>query len=50
MAYGPHTGFILAAYITALAVVAAMTILIVSDHRALKKSLRRFGVRGEGRE
>ena len=45
MALDPHTGFIVAAYAIAAVVIASMVLVILSDHRALKRDLRRFGAR-----
>ena len=45
MDHDPHTGFIVAAYVIAAVVVAMMVVTILADHRALKKSLERFGAR-----
>ena len=47
MEHDPHTGFIVAAYAVAVAVVAAMIVAIVSDYVGLKRQLRRFGAKGE---
>ncbi len=44
----PHTGFIIAAYGVAGAVVAAMVLAIVLDHRGLKRDLKRLGGRDGG--
>jgi len=46
----PHTGFIVAAYVIAAVVIVSMIVVIVADHRSLKRSLRRFGPRGLDRE
>jgi hypothetical protein len=45
----PHTAFIVAAYAVATTVILSMIVAIVSDHLALKRSLRRFGARGTDR-
>jgi heme exporter protein D len=48
MDLGPHTGFIVAAYAIALAVVAGLVAWIVLDHRAqlrILEDLERAGVR-----
>ena len=47
MEHDPHTGFIVAAYLIAFAVVAAMIVVILVDYRTLKRQLRRFGAKGE---
>ena len=49
MEHAPHTGFILAAYGIAVVVIVSMIVVIVSDHRALKRDLRRFGSRESDR-
>ena len=43
MEHDPHTGFIVAAYVVALVVIVSMIVAILSDHRTLKRNLRRFG-------
>ena len=45
MEHDPHTSFIIAAYAVAAAVILSMVVVIVADHRALKRSLKRFGTR-----
>jgi heme exporter protein CcmD len=50
MEHDPHTGFIVAAYVIATVIVATMVVTILADHRALKKSLKRFGAREADRE
>ena len=45
MEHDPHTGFIIAAYVVAAVVIVTMIVTILADHRALKKSLKRFGAR-----
>ena len=50
MEHDPHTGFIVAAYVIAAVVIISMITVIVSDHRALRRGLSRFGVRGLDRE
>jgi heme exporter protein CcmD len=50
MAQDPHTGFIVAAYVVAGAVIVSMILAIVTDYRGLKRSLRKFGARGLDRE
>ena len=47
MQHDPHTSFIVAAYLVAAAVVAAMVLTIAFDYRSLRQQLRRFGDRGE---
>ena len=49
MEHDTHAGFILAAYVVAAVVVGSMIVAILADHRALKKSLKRFGARGQDR-
>lgn len=49
MEHDPHTGFIIAAYAVAAAVVVSMIVVIVSDYRGLRRELRRFGSRGQDR-
>jgi heme exporter protein CcmD len=43
----PHTGFIVAAYVLALAVVLGTILVVILDHRALRRTLqkleKRFG-------
>ncbi len=46
----PHTGFIIAAYLVAGAVILSMIITIVVDYRSLRRHLARFGARGLDRE
>ena len=46
MEHEPHTGFIVAAYVVAFAVIASMILAIVTDYRSLKRGLKRFGQRG----
>lgn len=48
--HDPHTGFIVAAFVVACVVIASMIFAIVTDYRALRKSLARFGARGLDRE
>ena len=48
MDHDPHTSFIVAAYVVAFVVIASMIIAILSDHQALKRSLRRFGPPRDG--
>ena len=43
MDHDPHIGFIVAAYLVAAVVIASMILVIVTDHQALKRGLRRFG-------
>ena len=50
MEHDPHTGFILAAYVISAVVIVSMIAMIVSDGRALRRSLSRFGTRGLDRE
>lgn len=49
MEHDPHTGFIVTAYLIATVVIVTMIVTILVDHRALKKSLKRFGARGADR-
>jgi len=46
---GPYAGFIVAAYAVALAVVAALIVWIVADHRAQQRTLKDLEARGIGR-
>lgn len=46
MEHDPHTGFIVAAYVVAAAVIVSMIVAIVADHRSLRRGLARFGARG----
>jgi heme exporter protein CcmD len=39
----PHTGFIVAAYATAVVVIGGMIAATILDHRALRKALARVG-------
>ena len=48
--HSAHLGFIVAAYAVAGVVIGSMIVLILSDYRTLKRSLRRFGARGADRE
>ena len=48
--HSAHIDFIVAAYVVATVVIASMIVAVVSDHRALKRALRRFGARGLDRE
>ena len=48
--HSSHIGFIVAAYVIAAVVIASMIVVILSDYRALKHSLKRFGARGADRE
>lgn len=50
MVHDSHFGFIVAAYVVAFVVIGLMIAMIVSDHRALRKALERFGPRGSDRE
>ncbi len=50
MEHDPHTGFIVAAYVISAVVIVSMIVVIVSDQRALRRSLKRFGARGLDRE
>lgn len=50
MEHDPHTGFIVAAYVVAAVVIVSMIAVIVSDNRALRRGLARFGARGLDRE
>ena len=45
-----HIGFIVAAYAIATVVIASMVVVILADHRALRRSLEKFGPRGLDRE
>ena len=45
-----HTGFIVAAYVIAFGVVAAMIASIIADHRALKAALAKLPARDGGDE
>ena len=46
MNLGPHAGFILAAYATALVVVATLVGWVVTDHRAQQRTLDDLESRG----
>ena len=46
MDVGPHAGFIIAAYIIATAVVAALTVWVTADHTAQKRALAELERRG----
>ena len=50
MEHDPHTGFIVAAYVVTAAVIVSMIVVILSDNRALRRGLARFGTRGLDRE
>lgn len=50
MEHDPHTGFIVAAYVIAAVVVVSMIVVIVTDYIGLRRSLSRFGSRGQDRE
>ncbi len=50
MEHDPHTGFIVAAYVISAVVIVSMIVVIISDGRALRRSLSRFGTRGLDRE
>ena len=43
MEHDPHTGFIIAAYTVAFVVITSMVVVILWDHRTLKRNLLRFG-------
>ena len=45
-----HVGFIAAAYAVAAIVIVSMVVTIVTEHRALRRDLARFGARGLDRE
>jgi heme exporter protein D len=46
MDLGPHWGFIVAAYITTAAVVAALIMWVIADHAAQKRALAELERRG----
>ena len=46
MDLGPHAGFIVGAYITATAVVAALIVWVTADHTAQKRALAELERRG----
>ena len=46
MQLGPYAGFIIAAYVAALVVVAALIGWIIADHRAQRRTLRDLEKRG----
>jgi heme exporter protein D len=46
MDLGPHAGFIIAAYIIATAVVAALIVWVTADHSAQKRALAELERRG----
>ncbi len=46
MDLGPHAGFIIGAYVVAVAVVAALIIWVVADHAAQKRALTELERRG----
>jgi heme exporter protein D len=46
MDLGPHAGFIVAAYITTAAVVAALIMWVIADHAAQKRALAELERRG----
>jgi heme exporter protein D len=46
MELGPYAGFIVAAYAAALAVIAALIVWIVADHRAQTRTLADLEARG----
>ena len=46
---GPYAGFIVAAYAAALAVVVALIVWIIADHRAQRRTLKDLEARGIGR-
>ncbi len=46
MDLGPHAGFIIAAYIIATAVVAALVVWVTADHTAQKRALADLERRG----
>jgi heme exporter protein D len=46
MDLGPHAGFIIAAYIIATAVVAALIVWVTADHTAQKRALAELERRG----
>lgn len=50
MEHDPHTGFIVAAYAVAAAVIATMIVAILLDYRSLKRQLRHFGDDGGSRD
>ena len=50
MEHDSHTGFIVAAYVISAVVIVSMIVVIISDGRALRRSLSRFGTRGLDRE
>jgi heme exporter protein CcmD len=39
MGHDPHFGFVVAAYVLALAIVAAMVVTIITDYLSLKRAL-----------
>jgi heme exporter protein D len=46
MDLGPHANFIIAAYLVAILVVAALTLWVVADHSAQQRTLKRLEERG----
>jgi heme exporter protein D len=46
MDLGPHAGFIVAAYIIATAIVAALVVWVTADHSAQKRALAELERRG----
>jgi heme exporter protein D len=46
MDLGPHAGFIVAAYVATVAVVAALVAAVIADHRTQKRALAELERRG----
>jgi heme exporter protein D len=49
MELGPHAGFIIAAYAVATAVIGALIVWVVADHRAQRRTLAELEARGSSR-
>ena len=49
MDLGPHAGFIVGAYLMAMAVVAALVVWVTADHAAQKRALAELERRGISR-
>ncbi|HEV2000860.1 MAG TPA: heme exporter protein CcmD [Xanthobacteraceae bacterium] len=49
MDLGPHAGFIVAAYATAVVVIGALVAWVVLDHRAQARALAELEAKGGGR-